>query len=88
MLEALANSCCILALNTVFNAEMLMDGEHGLFFELNSKDLIAKINFIESHPEIVNTFRAKSVYRIKTYYNWEMVTARYLQLLKDLDTSS
>jgi len=39
MLQALANSCGIIALDTVFNREMLCNGKYGLFF---SKEKINK----------------------------------------------
>jgi glycosyltransferase involved in cell wall biosynthesis len=88
MLEALANLCCVLALNTPFNQEMLAEGEFGLFFELDSKDFVDKINFLDTHPEVVRSFKEKAVNRILTYYNWESVTNKYLSLLVSMSCHS
>jgi glycosyltransferase involved in cell wall biosynthesis len=80
MLEALANSCCILALNTPFNKEMLGDGEFGRFFDLDPDSFAKQLDFIDTHPEIVAALREKALMRITTYYNWESVTDSYLKL--------
>jgi glycosyltransferase involved in cell wall biosynthesis len=81
MLEALANSCCVLALRTAFNMEMLKGGEYGFFFNLEAEDFVEKVNFIDSHPDAVDSFKSKAVERILTYYNWESVVNQYRELL-------
>ena len=80
MLEALANSCCALALNTPFNREMLGNGEFGKFFDLDAKNFIKQLDFLDAHPEIVAALREKAITRVTTYYNWESVTESYLKL--------
>lgn len=82
MLEALANSCCILALDTKFNREMLENGKYGIFFKLNDKDFIEKIDYIDKSHQIVEGFKYRSKNRILKYYNWETVTKKYISLLK------
>jgi len=84
MLEALANSCCILALKTPFNAEMLVNGRYGLFFELDSMDFVEKISFIDAHPDVATSLRKKSRERIHSYYDWDSVTNQYVGLLNRL----
>jgi glycosyltransferase involved in cell wall biosynthesis len=84
MLEALANSCCIVALETPFNVEMLDKGKYGLFFELDSIDLVKKIRYIDAHPEVATSLRNKSRERIYSYYNWDFVTNQYVDLLNSL----
>ena len=39
LLQALANGCAVCALDTVFNREMLVDGEYGLFFSKKAGNL-------------------------------------------------
>ena len=85
MLEALANSCCILALDTKFSREMLADGEYGMFFEFNQKDLIEKINYVDDNRQVVEEFKNKSKNRILEYYNWENVAKSYINLLSGLE---
>jgi len=84
MLESLANSCCILALNTPFNKEMLGDGEFGRFFDLDPDSFAKQLDFIDTHPEIVAALREKALTRITTYYNWESVTDSYLKLFEKI----
>lgn len=84
MLEALANNCSILALNTVFNQEMLDFGKYGEFFELNEKSFIEKINYLDSNYELVQKMKKYTRERIIQRYNWESVTKRYLKLLNTI----
>lgn len=84
MLEALANSCCVLALNTPFNKEMLGNGEFGRFFDLDGNDFTKQLNFLDTHPEIVAVLREKAITRITSYYNWESVTESYLKLFDSI----
>lgn len=84
MLKALAYGCAVLALDTVFNREMLKVGEYGMFFSKvpgNIKDLIRKI---EKSPRLLEEYREKSRDRIKGNYTWENVTEQYIRLFKDM----
>lgn len=81
MLEALANNCAILALNTVFNKEMLDSWHYGDFFELNEKSFVDKINYLDSHFEVVQKMKEKTRERIIDRYNWESVVREYSKLL-------
>ena len=85
MLEALANSCCVLSLDTKFNREMLKNGEYGLFFKLNDKSFFKLINYVENNKDVVDKFKLKSRKRIINYYNWEIVEDKYLSLLEELN---
>lgn len=84
MLEALANSCCVLALNTPFNKEMLGNGEFGRFFDLEADDFVEQLDFLDAHAEIVAALREKAITRVTTYYNWESVTESYLKLFDSI----
>jgi glycosyltransferase involved in cell wall biosynthesis len=84
MLEALANSCCILALNTPFNKEMLGDGEFGRFFDLDEDSFVKQLDFIDTQPEYMATLRKKAITRITNYYNWESVADSYLKLFNSI----
>jgi len=84
MLEAMANSCCILALNTVFNREMLSDDEYGLYFMLDKEDYIDKINYLITNPDIVEFYKKKSKDKILSYYNWDIVIRKYCSIINKL----
>ena len=85
LLEALANSCCVLALNTPFNREMLANGEYGRFFDLDADGFVRLFDFLDTHPEIVAAFKEHALKRIVTYYNWDDVTKGYLKLFDSLN---
>jgi len=80
MLKALANGCAICALDTVFNREMLNDGEYGLFFSKKTGNLSEVISYIESHDEILDKLRRKSRQQIVDNYTWEKITNQYIEL--------
>lgn len=86
MLKAMANNCAILALNTVFNREMLNDGEFGTFFNEDENDVAASLEHLENHPDVVKSFKDKVSLGLTDKYNWEHITAAYkfemLNLLK------
>src|ERR1035437_388892 len=81
MLEALANSSCILAHDNVFNKEMLDNGNYGMFFILDENDFVNKLHFLENNAQIVEKYKLKAPERINNYYNWELVSKKYLETL-------
>ncbi|MFC4213102.1 DUF1972 domain-containing protein [Pedobacter lithocola] len=86
MLKAMSNNCAILALNTVFNREMLNDGEYGLFFDEDENDIAIAVEDLENQPEIVQNLKRKVSSGLTDKYNWDCVTQKYktemLSLLK------
>jgi len=84
MLKALAYGCAILALDTVFNREMLDQGEYGQFFSKSPGDIEDLMTKIESQPESLEQFRAKARDRITGNYTWEKITRQYMELFIEL----
>jgi len=84
MLQALANGCAVCALDTVFNREMLLDGEYGLFFSKENDDLKKLIARMEASDELPAAFRRKARQRIRENYSWEKITAQYIELFAGL----
>jgi glycosyltransferase involved in cell wall biosynthesis len=84
MLEAMANSSAILALDTVFNREMLDNENFGLYFNLNDQSLIEKISFMDENPELAAEMKSKTTERIKHYYNWDLMEKKYYKMLESL----
>jgi glycosyltransferase involved in cell wall biosynthesis len=81
MLEALANSSCILAHDNVFNKEMLDNGNYGMFFRLDENDFVNKLLYLENNAQEVAEYKLKAPERIHAYYNWELVSKKYLKTL-------
>lgn len=80
LLKGLAYGNCILALDTVFNREVLNDGEYGILFKKECNDLANAINIIDLKEDIASTYREKSRKRIQDRYTWEHITDQYEQL--------
>ena len=84
MLKALAYGCGICALDTVFNREMLHDGEFGLFFMKEKGSLVTLIKLVEAEPNLLEVMRSKSRQRILENYTWEKIVAQYESLFEEL----
>ena len=84
LLQALANGCAVCALDTVFNREMLLDGEYGVFFGKGSGDLAERIAMLERDNELLAALRSKARQRILSAYSWEKITAQYRELFASL----
>ncbi len=84
LLQALAYGCAVCALDTVFNREMLLSGEYGVFFNKELNDLVDKIEKFENEEILVNDYKIKSRERIETNYTWEKITDQYIDLFNSL----
>jgi glycosyltransferase involved in cell wall biosynthesis len=84
LLMALASGCCVLALDTIFNREVLDENEYGLYFKKDIQDITQIINRVESDESAVSTFRSKAKERIMSKYTWEMITDQYEDLFNKM----
>lgn len=82
MLKALAYGCAIIALDTVFNKEMLKGTEYGLFFTKEQLSLKNIIEFVEIDSTQIESLRKKSRRRIIENYSWEKITDQYIELFE------
>jgi glycosyltransferase involved in cell wall biosynthesis len=87
MLKALAYGCAIIALETVFNREMLANDKHGIFFEKTKGSLTHLIEQVEQNPHQLALLREISRQRITENYTWEKITAQYVALFEELRQS-
>ncbi len=84
MIKAMAYGCAILALDTVFNHEMLQKKKYGLFFKKEISSVTNQINYCEKENILIDKLRKKSVNGITKKYNWDFVTNQYLEVFKSL----
>jgi len=84
MIKAMAYGCAILALDTVFNKEMLQKGKLGLFFKKEIFSITKKIDYCEKEKLEIDKFRLESIKGITKKYNWDFVTIQYLEIFKSL----
>ena len=86
MIKAMAYGCAILALDTVFNQEMLKNGKFGIFFKKELLSMIKMIEYCEKENIIIDNLRQKSVKGITKKYNWDYVSGQYSEIFNSLIT--
>jgi glycosyltransferase involved in cell wall biosynthesis len=84
MLKALAYGCAILALDTVFNNEMLEGEKHGIFFSKEKGNLGATIERVEQNDAQLTRYREIARERITSNYTWEKICSQYIELFNAL----
>jgi glycosyltransferase involved in cell wall biosynthesis len=84
MLKAMAYGTAILALDTVFNREMLENGEFGWFFQKTPDSVALYLQQAENNPQSVEILKAKARNGITQKYNWDEVTKAYVTVFKAL----
>ena len=84
MIKAMAYGCAILALDTVFNREMLDNDSYGIYFDKNQDAVRQQINYADEHPNKIEKFRQNSHLGITDKYNWDYITDQYLDVFKRL----
>ena len=87
MLKAMGYGCAILALDTVFNREMLENGQFGWFFQKTSDSVALYLQQAENNPQAVQTLKEKARNGITQKYNWDEVTRAYVTVFKALMTN-
>jgi glycosyltransferase involved in cell wall biosynthesis len=85
LLKAMGYGNCILALDTVFNREVLADA--GVFFEKDALSLAALMRRVEAEPELVSELRSRGPKRIVAEYSWEKVSRQYDDLFVDVSSA-
>jgi glycosyltransferase involved in cell wall biosynthesis len=84
MIKAMAYGCAILALDTVFNKEMLDNDSYGIYFDKNQDAVRQQINYADEHPNKIEKFRQNSHLGITDKYNWDYITDQYLDVFRQL----
>jgi glycosyltransferase involved in cell wall biosynthesis len=84
MIKAMAYGSAILALDTVFNHEMLQKEKFGLFFKKELISVTNQIEYCEKEKLTIDKLRQSSVNGITKKYNWDFVTKQYLDIFNCL----
>ena len=82
LLKAMGYGNCILALDTVFNREVLADG--GEFFPADAAVLAEMLRRVESDPGRVAELRRMGPERIVANYTWEKIAGQYDDLFREV----
>lgn len=80
LLKALAYGCGVLALDTVFSREVLLDGKHGIFFKKDADAVAMVVNETEKDFSRLEKLRSIARERITSHYTWEKIADQYEQL--------
>lgn len=80
LLDQLGFGNCVLVRNSAVNMEVIADC--GCFFEKERlvDNLAEMLYHLDVHEDVVSHYRYKAQARIRSYYNWEWVTAFYESL--------
>ncbi len=79
MINALDFNCNIIALNTMFNNEMLAE-KYALYFEKSHKSIIRTFIKFEKEHDKINLKNIK--YKLPNRYKWEKISKKYLEIFK------
>jgi glycosyltransferase involved in cell wall biosynthesis len=82
LLKAMGYGNCILALDTVFNREVL--AETGLFFPKDEAQLASLMRQVEGNPALVADLRHRAPRRIEEEYSWDAVSGQYDRLFREV----
>lgn len=82
LLKAMGYANCVLALDTVFNREVLASG--GVFFPPDESVLANEMLSLEADPDRVRALRAMGPVRIRDCYTWEKIAAEYNALFLEV----
>jgi len=88
MINAMAYGSAILALDTVFNQEMLQNGKFGLFFKKELFSITNMIDYCEKENILIDNLSSESINGITKKYDWDFVTSQYLKVFKTLVSKS
>jgi glycosyltransferase involved in cell wall biosynthesis len=73
-----------LALDTVFNKEMLNNDSFGIYFDKNENAVRQQINYVDQHPKQIKKLSENSHLGITDKYNWDCITDQYLDVFRRL----
>lgn len=84
LLKALAYGCSILALDTPFSREVLLDEEFGTYFEKSPDSFVQAISRLDSESDRVQRHKDHARDRIKNTYTWDLIAEQYDDLFQKM----
>jgi len=82
MLEAMACGLPVIASNVAGNASLVVDGQTGLLFHLESGSLARALERLIGNPDLRAELGAESRARVLSAFSWRRAAVRYVQLLE------
>jgi glycosyltransferase involved in cell wall biosynthesis len=84
LLEAMGFGTAILALDTVFNREVLDNGQYGMFFSKNRTSVASLMQQVEQQDGLLQHLRDTARNGLSAKYNWDQITESYISLLAEV----
>ena len=84
LIEALSYGNAVLALNTVFNKEVMQGEKYGLYFEKNKESVKQIIKYADSNPNQIFDLKSNSKNALKKKYDWDYIVDQYIEVFEDL----
>ena len=85
LIESLSFGNAVLALNTVFNKEVLQSGKYGLFFEKTKESVSDLIQYADSNKKEIFDLKNNSKKALKNKYEWNYIVDQYIEVFEKLN---
>ena len=82
LINAISFNCKIMALDTVFNREMLKNGDFGVFFNKKKKSITNVFKKMESNNNVTSVSMSSRKKYVENNYNWDLISDQYVDLFK------
>ena len=75
----MASGCAIVAVDTIFNREVLRDS--GVFVRPSASEITKSVAALLDHPEELLSMKYKAFSQAKERFSWDAVNNEYIDLL-------
>ncbi len=82
LLQAMAAGCYIIAIDVIFNHDVLQDCGH--YFYKDAESLAKRMEWALSNSEALMPYKEKARKRIKDFYSWDLITEQYEKLFFEI----
>ena len=74
----------VIALDTVFNREVLQDGKFGLFFNKNENSVKELIVYADDNKKEILALKNNSKQALEKKYEWDYIIDQYIEVFKEV----
>ena len=84
LIEALSFGNAVIALDTVFNREVLQDGKFGLFFNKTKNSVKELIVYADDNKKEILYLKNNSKKALEKKYEWDYIIDQYIEVFKEV----
>ncbi len=84
LIEALSFGNAVIALDTVFNREVLQHGKFGLFFNKNENSVKELIVYADDNEKEILALKNNSKQALEKKYEWDYIIDQYIEVFKEV----